>query len=48
MDRVSDEMITAWLDGEVTPQQRSEIESAIAAHGWRVPTGCWRRRMRKR
>jgi hypothetical protein len=31
MDRVSDEMITAWLDGEVTPQQRSEIESAIAA-----------------
>lgn len=31
MDKVSDEMITAWLDGEVTPQQRSEIESAIAA-----------------
>lgn len=31
MDRLSDEMITAWLDGEVTPQQRSEIESAIAA-----------------
>jgi len=31
MDRLSDELITAWLDGEVTQQQRSEIEAAIAA-----------------
>jgi anti-sigma factor RsiW len=31
MDKLSDEMITAWLDGEVTQQQRSEIEAAIAA-----------------
>ncbi len=31
MDKLSDEVITAWLDGEVTPQQRSEIEAMIAA-----------------
>ena len=31
MDRLSDEMITAWLDGEVTAEQRSDIETAIAA-----------------
>ncbi len=31
MDKLSDEMITAWLDGEVTQQQRSEFEAAIAA-----------------
>jgi hypothetical protein len=31
MDRLSDEMIAAWLDGEVTPEQRDEIEAAIAA-----------------
>ena len=31
MDNLSDELITAWLDGEVTQQQRSEIESSIAA-----------------
>ena len=31
MTTVSDEMITAWLDGEVTPQQREVIEQAVAA-----------------
>lgn len=31
MSMVTDEMITAWLDGEVTPQQREEIEQAVAA-----------------
>lgn len=31
MDKLSDEVITGWLDGEVTPQQRSEIEAMIAA-----------------
>jgi hypothetical protein len=31
MDRLSDEMIAAWLDGEVTQEQRDEIEAAIAA-----------------
>lgn len=31
MDRLSDELITAWLDGEVTQQQRNEIETSIAA-----------------
>jgi hypothetical protein len=31
MSTVSDEMITAWLDGELSPQQREEIEQAVAA-----------------
>lgn len=31
MSMVTDEMITAWLDGEVSPQQREEIEQAVAA-----------------
>lgn len=31
MTTVTDEMITAWLDGEVTPQQREVIEQAVAA-----------------
>ena len=31
MSTVTDEMITAWLDGEVSPQQREEIEQAVAA-----------------
>lgn len=31
MNRLSDEMIAAWLDGEVTQEQRDEIEAAIAA-----------------
>lgn len=31
MDRLSDEMINAWLDGEVTQEQRNEVEAAIAA-----------------
>ena len=31
MDKLSDELITAWLDGEVSQQQRSEIEAAISA-----------------
>ncbi|MEQ1783136.1 MAG: hypothetical protein ABMA14_17400 [Hyphomonadaceae bacterium] len=31
MTTVTDEMITAWLDGEVSPQQREEIEQAVAA-----------------
>ena len=31
MSMVTDEMITAWLDGEVSPQQRQEIEEAVAA-----------------
>ena len=31
MSTVTDEMITAWLDGEVSPQQREKIEQAVAA-----------------
>ena len=31
MSTITDEMITAWLDGEVSPQQRGEIEQAVAA-----------------
>lgn len=31
MREVTDELITAWLDGEVTPAQRADIETAIAA-----------------
>lgn len=31
MTAVSDEMITAWLDGELPPQQRDAIEEAFAA-----------------
>ncbi len=31
MSTVTDEMITAWLDGELSPQQREEIEQAVAA-----------------
>jgi hypothetical protein len=31
MSTITDEMITAWLDGELSPQQREEIEQAVAA-----------------
>lgn len=31
MTAVTDEMITAWLDGEVSPRQRADVEAAIAA-----------------
>ena len=31
MSNITDEMITAWLDGEVSPKERLAIETAIAA-----------------
>lgn len=31
MSTITDEMITAWLDGEVSPKDRQAIEAAIAA-----------------
>ncbi len=31
MSNITDEMITAWLDGEVSPKERQAIEGAIAA-----------------
>ena len=31
MSNITDEMITAWLDGEVSPKERQAIEAAISA-----------------
>lgn len=31
MTTVTDEMITGWLDGELSPEQRDQVEAAVAA-----------------
>ena len=31
MTTITDDMITAWLDGEVSPKERQAVETAISA-----------------